>query len=488
MSTTMIALGLAAVGTQPCGLDQTLSHVLSRPHPEAAAFLNGSKEERDAFGLPSSMSSDNFVLRWGEGSTASDEELASLLASFELAWAAQFEDWGYPQPVGTDAYKFNVYVGNTHEAGPDIDGAWGYFTVDADDHPYIVMDPRTVTDVSQGQITSAHELFHAAQHATGNYSSLNRSWYWEATATWAAETLHPDSGEGLELLYRYALSPHLSMEEYDRSDPYDIAYGRQYGAFIFPRYLAEHHGADDLILASWTEDVGSDPMRELDWLLADEGLDLHELLADFAARNLVWDYDNGAAYAEALDDVSSVFDDQDGRLADTVGPSGTDGWEEVAQDLAPHHTGTSAVRLDRMPAGELEVGFSGDGEGDEGSSVTWEVRIVRDSDDGLEVEPLVLDDGREGRRTLTLVGETELWIVAVPVANWPHEDESFSYALDVVPTVPASQGENEAEPDEEPSGCACQDRGAPGDWRGALLVLLLPLLRRRGRTARSDAA
>ena len=210
MSTTMIALGLAAVGTQPCGLDQTLSHVLSRPHPEAAAFLNGSKEERDAFGLPSSMSSDNFVLRWGEGSTASDEELASLLASFELAWAAQFEDWGYPQPVGTDAYKFNVYVGNTHEAGPDIDGAWGYFTVDADDHPYIVMDPRTVTDVSQGQITSAHELFHAAQHATGNYSSLNRSWYWEATATWAAETLHPDSGEGLELLYRYALSPHQS--------------------------------------------------------------------------------------------------------------------------------------------------------------------------------------------------------------------------------------------------------------------------------------
>jgi len=141
-----------------------------------------------------------------------------------------------------------------------------------------------------------------------------------------------------------------------------------------------------------------------------------------------------------------------------------------------------------MPAGELEVGFSGDGEGDEGSSVTWEVRIVRDSDDGLEVEPLVLDDGREGRRTLTLVGETELWIVAVPVANWPHEDESFSYALDVVPTVPASQGENEAEPDEEPSGCACQDRGAPGDWRGALVVLLLPLLRRRGRTARSDAA
>ena len=113
-----------------------------------------SKQERNTVcNCNNSLSSDNFIVRWGSG--VSQAEAQELLDAFELAWQVEILEMGYLQPVATDQYLFNVYIGDSGGGAPSSYGAAGYFTVDDDGYPMIVIAGEILSGVSQGASTGS---------------------------------------------------------------------------------------------------------------------------------------------------------------------------------------------------------------------------------------------------------------------------------------------------------------------------------------------
>ena len=170
------------------------------PVPEGArgplpSMMNDEKVTRDAFGgMPNSQSSENFVIKWGNGGSYTASDIQAVLASLEDAWQAYIVEEGYPIPYGSEQFLFNVYIGNTGSGTPDSYGAAGYYTTDSDWYPMIVLDPQVIYDASYIDITVVHEFYHAIQDVNPQYYYDNGSvgaWYWESTAVWASGQVYP---------------------------------------------------------------------------------------------------------------------------------------------------------------------------------------------------------------------------------------------------------------------------------------------------------
>lgn len=295
---TLIAL--AALAAQAAGpLDRLPCHTMDlldgaflapelqsrRPPPPPDA-----KATRDAYGVPNSLESENFIIRWGSGVAAGDAQ--DMLDAFEHSWAVEVVQMDHPQPPGTDTHKFNVYVGSTGGGTPDHYGAAGYFNTDSAGWPMIVLNPSTVEDTEYGVTTVAHELYHAVQYATGTYQYEDEgAWFWEATASWVEVEVYPDNPGYVAFLFGYALLPHLELNFFDYPDTGALQEYHQYGAFIFPRYLAEFVGDWRIVRNAWVEPqaVGNDPMAAIEAEIADLGVGMDEAFMDFAARNVTWD-------------------------------------------------------------------------------------------------------------------------------------------------------------------------------------------------------
>jgi MYXO-CTERM domain-containing protein len=479
----------------PCGtlnfLDETLA---AQPAPLPPRPPSTDKGEREAHGTcANTASSDNFVLKWGDDASVSGIAVTQLLDAFEFSWAQQIDSMGHPPPWGTDEYKFNVYVGDSGSCAPSVYGMGGYYTTDAEGWPMIVMSLGTLDYAPYGQSVAAHEFYHAVQHATGSYGgSSDASWYWEATACWVEKEVFVSDEHYASFLFGYAFMPYKQLNAYQYPGTGAIEEYHQYGAFIFPRYLSEHHSDWTLIRDSWVDaSWNSDPVDMLEVLL--EGGDLEETFGDYAAHNATWDYEDQLLYTQHLDYTSDETDYglYDRRVVESVGYQGTgDEWAEPPTDTFPERYGYNIIRLKSPADRKLTVRFEGDAAGSEGSTGRYQVRLVREY--GTTVDYLEVPiDGLSGELKVGKVGaEVALYLAVSAFSDHWREGETFGYRyqLDMGEVTDSGGGSGEGGSmaqnlgvEEDEKGCACAQGAGPGGMALAVLGLALAGARRRPR-------
>ncbi len=475
------AMGVAVAGAWPCGtpaiLEQTLAMppaVLPDPGPPSP-----DKDVRDAYSVSNSLESDNFVARWGNSGGITEGNAQTMLNAFEVAWIAQIDDMDHPVPHGADRYKVNVYVGNTGE-GPSISGAAGYATYDSAGYPMVVMSPEYAAAGDYAALVAAHEFYHLVQFGTEAYSySGDAAWYWEATASWIEVEVYPDEPDYAVFLAGFAFLPHLALNFFDYPDSGVLQELHQYGAFIFPRYLAEHVGDWRLIRDSWVEPTSSDPLESLEDGVAELGYDLDHEIALFAAHNATWDYEHGDWYEDALIVYESWYGSEDHRVAKSVSRGGMDDWDQVSEDLLPERYGYNILEMSRPYDGTLALGFEGDSSGSEGMDADWRVVVVVSG--GGTREYTVLEGASIEHEIGDVSDVTSVHVAVVPSARRRQEGETFDYTFRLYFTEGGDSESGSNAPslssfyDLDDEGCGCvhvpEPRGL--SWLLALGTLVL---------------
>lgn len=465
----------------PCGLP-----LIGPPDPPSVPALSprppdAALEERDAFGdFENQRSSEHFVVKWGDERNVADDEVDFLLEAFEEAWAVEIEEMEHPAPPGTEAYLFNVYIGDTGSGAPSGYGSAGYYNTDAEGYPMVVVARETLYDLDYTAITAAHEFYHAIQGGLSTYGySGVAAWYWEATADWASGEVYPDNDYYAIFLFGFAYLPHLPVNYFNYPDRGTLDEYHQYGAFIFPRFLSEHVADWRVVRDSWVDGGDRDPLVVLDGLLAAHGTDLVSVFPTFAAKNAVWDYQDGDTYAWMLDYYESWYGDEDQRLAAEIPEDGTGGWVNAPAETLPERFGYNVLRLEDPREGRLSVGFLGDEAGSEGSAASFGVTVVVETDGAPRYTEVALEGGA-GRVAVDVPAEARA--VYLAVAAWADaltDGETFGWSYDIYWEDPVEGGET-ADPGKDTSdpvkdgggtcGCASADaRSLP--WAALGLAL-----------------
>lgn len=438
---------------------------------------------RDSYDLPNSVESEHFVAWWGDGSGVERYAVDDLLDAFEEGWVHEVEGMELPRPETTDAYKFNVYIGDSGSGAPSVYGNAGYFWYDSDGYPMIVMALGSLDDEEWGRTTAVHELFHAVQAATHNYNGSGADWIWEATATWVEGEVYPESATYASFLFGFAYLPHLPLDFFDYPDSGALTEYHQYGAFIFPRYLSEVAHDWTLVRDTWTHgSSGGDPLAVIDTLLADRGANLLETWADFTAHNVAWDYQHGSTYEYVVDSASSYYDNH--WIAASYANAGTEEWHTPTQRL-PERFGVNNIELRYPNDGTLHVELELDDAGSSGSPATWSITLVREGQE-LVYEPLAVVDGAVVHQVESIGDDTLVWLVVGASSAGLRAGENFgySYRMWVEPELDTASPEDTGDggDDDEPRACGCAGAApAGGPWVGILgLAALAGIRRRRG--------
>lgn len=476
-----VTSALMALREQGCETElaaRGLSLALDRPPlpPPGPA-----KQTRDSYGVPNSAESENFVVYWGSGVSSGMAD--AVLEAFEDGWEREVVEMGYPGPYGTDGYKFNVYIGGTGGGTPEDYGAAGYFYYDDDGWPMVVLNASTAQNMDYGKTTVVHELFHAVQDITGapyTYGAGNPgAWYFEATASWIEVEVYPDHDGYAEFLFGYSFYPHLSVNYFEYPDGGGLQQYHQYGAFVFIRYLAEHQMDWKLIQTSWMEADDEDPLAVLDTLLRqNDGTTVRAAFFDFAGKNVAWEYEHGALYAQKHEEYAASQGGSDNRIAAQHSGS-TDGWVTPDEALLPWRLGTNFIRLYPRDEGpDLLVEFEGDAEGKWTGNAAWNVEVVV-LREGMDPEHHDLElDARAGSMWVPdTVSADEVWMVVSVSTGEEIAGETFAYTYAMEPgEQPEDTGVDIVEVIDELCGCSSGPRQV--GWMLAVLGLL-SLVRRR---------
>lgn len=255
-------------------------------------------------------------------------------AVLEEVWAKEVTELGYRAPKsdvtsandGGDG-RIDVYLANLGD-----DGLYGYCTTDDpnaidpgstyryyDFSAYCVVDddyaefPPPSNGLAGLQVTMAHEFFHAVQFA---YDAAEDAWFMESTSSWMEDEVYDAIDDNLQYLpYGPLGRPRV---------PLDLNRGfAVYGAWIWPRFLAEtaqdvdiirrawkradasRKGADAYSLEAYAGAIGSYG-RRFRWVFADFGM----YSAAPTAR-----YEEGASYPVPPDDERVRIRRRDGGAA-----------------------------------------------------------------------------------------------------------------------------------------------------------------------------
>ena len=462
------------------------------------------KALRDVYSVPNQLESENFVLRWGAGVDAG--HAAAALEAFERSWTVEITEMGHPVPPGADTHKFNVYVGSTGGGTPDIpDSTAGYFYTDSAGWPMIVLHPNVVRALDTNVTTIPHELYHAVQYAAGTYSYEGEgAWFWEATASWIETEVYPDQPEYAVFIGGYALLPHLQLDFFDYPDEGIIEEYHQYGAFVFPRYVAEFIGDWRIIRDAWVDPQvsGNKPLDAVAAEVEATGVPFEQAFMDFAARNVTWDYAHGDWYAYYVDYWVENFPQYDHRFAARFEGGGSDGEWSPDVEFAPRRYGVNTISLMEPEDGDLYIDFDGDESGSRGSAAAFGVTAVRVSGDEVAYDPLMLGDVG-GELVVSDVGDLDA--VHIVIGAWSEDldwSEYFDYRirLEVGPPRPddpadtgdTGRGDDSPGPDVitrdlplwtpgPASACGCASRtGTPaGGVALGLMAVVVGAVRRR---------
>ena len=410
----------------PACLEQRLeelgvSSAVTLRSPDEVAPPGPAKELRDAYTVPEWAASENFVVRWGSGVELADAE--GTLADLEAAWAAEIDRLAYPVPVGSEAFKLNVYVGSTGGNTPEDLGAAGYYTVDAEGYPMLVLSADTVADIEGNRATtSAHEFFHAIQHSIGSPYAFGTgekgAWWWEATAVWINTRVHPEDPRVTDYLFGWTFFPDLPVDYFQYPDGISLEAYHAYGAFLFVDQL----GSAEVVRRSWVEADDEDPLVVLDRLLEEEGDRLEGVLADLWPAIVAWDVDDGAALEAAHEDWTAEFPDQDRR----VGVELEEGHFGEPAVFPGRYGATYARYRPEGSAPDVRVRFVGEPQGRKGTAAEWVTQVLVQDASGFAVYPFEED------LVVGEAGEAEaIWVVAGVLADRRVEDETFEHRVRV---------------------------------------------------------
>ncbi len=449
-----------------CGTVAFIGLEPAEPMPERPVdWRKSGKAERDAFGVTANeLSTDNFVIRWGNRGGVTAAEVERLAEALEDSWLELVDLQGHSVPYGADEFKFNVYIGGSGDGTPSDGGAAGYFTTDSAGWPMVVVGAATLDDPDYADITAAHELYHAIQAGTGRYAYEGESaWFWEASAEWAAATVYPSNVYYAVFLFSYAFLPHYPVNFFDYPDRGELPEYYQYGAFIVPFHLSEITADRALIRDVWmAPSPASDPLSMIQRLMDDRGLSFDEAFVDHAARMVTYDYPEGRDYEYLVDYYAPYYSESSNTVAASVGPGGTDGLVAAPRSLVPYRYGYNGIRIDIGDATELSVQVEGDAEGSRGSAAQWGARLVTHSRETRAYQDVPFRGG-SGTATLTgLDGET-VWLVVAPWSTQDryYDSETFSYQYSVTMSG-AEDPDDPADPDDPgDTGGVADDSGDP---------------------------
>lgn len=250
------------------------------------------------------IESDNFVVTWWD--PAVDREAAELTSEvLENAWTTLVEEQGWPAPDSSDTFLLWVIL------DLDLSGTGITYELDTDEYPagypVIYVNPYYAWDEPFYRNLVAHEFAHAIQYAMRDWDgSDGESWYWEASAQWAAERAAP------------GVDGHHSSSAYYADRPWyrfdSMSDSHQYGMFVLNAWLEEQHGDDDTMRQVWLEgaDRAGEPWDAV--LEAATGTDAADLWGGFTAAMSNETLSESADYADVLVD-GGLRDGQEGAVA-----------------------------------------------------------------------------------------------------------------------------------------------------------------------------
>ncbi len=484
--TTTVALGFT------CGTLDHLDEIAAAPRPPVFLAAPGDELDlRDPFDAgPNLVTTEHFAIRWGGEVSFPLSTVEAVEQALEEIWIAEIEQMGWPQPLGTDRYRLNVYFGSTGGNTPEISFTGAYVTSDEEGYPYIVVSPNLLAAYAFGDTESvpgvlAHEFMHTIQSSVDSFVYLGRAgWLWEASAEWAVQRVYPDNGIIGSAVGAYTLLPHVSVDHFDYPDEGTLIESHHYGAEIFLAYLTELARDDAFLKETWLTSGPTDiPLDRFAEQLAEDGGSLEEAFLDFATRNVTFDdYAYGSEYAATTELYGDFFSSEDRRWAARVSRDGTDGYDAVRDKNLPWAWGYNHVLMLNPVGGELAVGVEADDLGSSGSPSTLGAALVVVRDDEVEVMP-VLWEGSSNEISYTSDGD-ELYLVlvvaATPEAFEPEETFGYSFRMEWTERAFAEVASGGSDgPVSVTRACACSSGTAAGGWAALLLLPLLGLRRRR---------
>ena len=436
-------------------------------------------DHADSFDIPTDQIefSEHFALHWG-ADFSHMERIPQILELLETTWELQVNVWGMEPP--TEDVYFNVYLGGTGGRLPNDLSVAGYYDVDSNGLPMVVLGPYVTDSWSIAKTTVPHEFFHAVQHRTGQYTQFADRWYWESSAVWVEQEVLDGHPSHADFLFGYALRPQLPLAYFELFSNGNIEEYHAYGAFIFLQYLTEIYQSNADVVASWNEidsptGVENELKAPLDWWnehLLSQDLVLGEILSDMSAHNVHWTYDNHLIYQSQVDAYVSQDQSLDERWAGTLSVEA--GEVTVPSGLRPGAFGYNQWSIDLDAQDSLDLRIDGTTVGDHFTPVEWRIQIVRQQGDEVEIQPLFLrnydydhdhDSGGgderagEGVWRLSNLDVDTVTVVVLADALDAHIDERFTYTLEV--TIPTEE--------QKRSGCITQPVSG-------LLILWVPVL------------
>lgn len=242
------------------------------------------------------------------GKDAADPAYIEMMgAELENVWAAEVEAMGWLQPPSDQTVDgepdYDVYVqdlplwygyimgdgeadqgvqpgDNENSPGVIELNAWrSYMVLDNDYYGF------SCTPLDCIRVTVAHEFNHTIQYG---YDAWEESWLMEATATWMEDEVYDYVNDNLAYLPLYFYDPDHCLSN---TSPYHLY--REYGSWIFMRFISEHHGGQSTVRSVWEHSVNHDSrygyfaFDALGGALSEIGVSLPTVFTAFSAANYV---------------------------------------------------------------------------------------------------------------------------------------------------------------------------------------------------------
>jgi hypothetical protein len=399
-------------------------------------------------------------LKWGPSHTLSEPDAARVLGDFEYAHSAQVEAQTMDDPTGIGGTYFNVYLGDTGGAVPSAMGNAGYYTTDDFGYPMIVISKDLVSDAPYTRSVIAHEFFHAVQHASeAFYDWETGGWYWEASATWAAGEIVPESWAYAAFLGFYAMQPQMGLYHHSidahMGAPPDL---HQYGAFIFPQFISEHLENPEAIWGSWRDGAEyDDPVQVLRTLMG--MADFDGAFVGHGAHNLTWDYAESEIYGHWVDAAASTFPSQDLRSTALEPIEDSDWYMPVSgNSLRPMSYMSSPIPEGWLDGNQLTVKIVPDvGAVPTNARLIGQITSFADGDPDSTPEYIALS-ATAAHDTVTVDAGAWLWLTVANVSTKGESEEAVPYKVSFLPRDDPSPDPDTGDPEPGPT-----DTGTPGD-------------------------
>lgn len=288
-----------------------------------------------------SRESENFIMFWGPlaggNPTQAPPDIAFnpdfILETAEDLFSFYIDSLKFVPGDGPliSEYKMIIVLLHTWEGlegwafGGNYDGTTGAMWM----HPHAAANGPTL----------AHEFTHALQNYAWmmypGHGFINHSYvgsFWESHAEFMALQRYP------EVARQFDISRWMNTAQFHWSST-----RHHYQAFVFLQYIKELEGLE-LINRMWREsNIGEHPLETLKRLTNRNQEELNDLFADYARKNVIWDYEIGSTLREAEAAVPEIF-----KLNPTIIPDLVDaeaGHYRIQDHRSPQDYGYNIIRL-----------------------------------------------------------------------------------------------------------------------------------------------